>query len=163
MNTSMLLVAGVAVAMAVGLLGTIVPMMPGLAIVWVAGLVYGLVEGFGTLGIGAMAAMTVLLLLGQAASYALPHRAGVLAGAGRGSLRLGIAGAIVGFFVIPVLGLPIGALLGVLVGEQQRLGDWSKAWVATRRVAIGFGLGALAEFVAGVLMVVAWVIWVVLG
>lgn len=159
----MLLVAGVAVAMAVGLFGTIVPMMPGLAIVWAAGLVYGLVAGFGTLGIAVMGAMTLLLLLGEGASYVLPHRAGVLAGAGKRSLRLGIVGAIAGFFLIPVIGLPIGALVGVLVGEQQRLGDWSKAWQATRRVAIGFGLGALAEFAAGVLMVVAWVIWVTWG
>lgn len=163
MDTGTLLVVAVAAAMAVGLLGTIVPMMPGLAIIWVAGVVYGVADGFGTLGIAAMASMTLMLGLGLAASYALPHRAGVLAGAGRASLRLGIAGAVVGFFVIPVLGLPIGALLGVLVGEQRRLGDWSRAWVATRSVAIGFGLGALAEFGAGVLMVIAWVVWVRMG
>lgn len=159
----MLVVAGVIVAMAVGLFGTIIPMMPGLAIVWVAGLVYGLLTGFGALGIGAMVAMTVLLLLGMAASYVLPHRAGVLAGVGRGSLRLGIIGAIAGFFVIPVLGLPIGAVLGVLLGEQHRLGDWSTAWTTTRKVALGFGLGALAEFGAGVFMVMAWAVWALLG
>jgi uncharacterized protein YqgC (DUF456 family) len=148
--------------MVAGLIGTIVPLVPGLLIVWVAGLVYGLVEGFGTLGGVAFAVMTVLLVMGSAASYVLPHRAGVLAGAGKGSLRLGIVGAVVGFFVIPVLGLPIGAVAGVWLGERLRLGDWREAWGTTRRVVVGFGLGALAEFGAGALMFATWLIWVAL-
>jgi uncharacterized protein len=158
-----MLEVAVAIAMAVGLVGTIIPMMPGLAVIWIAGLAYGLIGEFGTLGAGAFAAMTVLLAMGTVASYALPHRAGVLAGAGRTSLRLGIAGAVVGFFVIPVLGLPIGAVLGVLLGEQRRLGDWGEAWATTRKVVVGFGLGALAEFVAGVLMVASWGVWAFAG
>jgi uncharacterized protein len=149
----------VAIAMAVGLVGTIVPLVPGLLIIWVAGLVYGLIEGFGTLGGVAFAVMTLLLAMGTAGSYVLPHRAGVLAGAGKTSLRLGLVGAVIGFFVIPVLGLPIGAVAGVLLGERQRLGDWGAAWGTTRKVVVGFGFGALAEFGSGALMFGTWLIW----
>jgi uncharacterized protein len=158
-----MLIAAVAIAMAVGLIGTIVPVMPGLAIIWVAGLVFGILDGFGTLGIAAFAAMTVLLVMGTAASYVIPHRTGKAAGADRQSLRLGILGGIVGFFVIPVIGLPIGAVLGVWVGEQRRLGDWGRAWATTRRVVLGFGIGLLLEFTCGVLMVASWGIWAAWG
>ena len=37
----------IALAMVVGILGTVVPLLPGLPIVWAAALVYGVVEGFG--------------------------------------------------------------------------------------------------------------------
>lgn len=159
----MLLVVGVALAMAAGLVGTLVPGVPGLLVILGAAVVYGVVEGFGTAGVVAMAVMVVLLVAGSVASYALPHRAGVVAGMGKQSLRLGILGAVVGMIVIPVLGLPIGAVLGVLLGEHARLGDWGAAWGTTRRVVVGFGLGALAEIGAGVLMIVAWIVWVIGG
>src|SRR5687768_4381989 len=90
----------VAVAMAVGLIGTVVPVLPGLLLIWAAALVYGLLAGFGTAGIVAFAVITMLLGIGMAMSYVLPKRAGERGGAGKTSLRLGVVGAIVGFFVI---------------------------------------------------------------
>jgi uncharacterized protein len=159
----MLLVAGLAALMVFGLVGTIVPGIPGLLVIFGAAIVYGAVEGFGGIGTTVTVLLAGLLLAGSAASYVLPHRAGVLAGVGRSSLRLGLVGAIAGLFLIPLLGLPIGAVLGVLVGEHHRLGDWGEAWGTTRKVVIGFGLGALAEFSAGVLMIIAWIVWVVAG
>ncbi len=149
----------VGVVMVLGLIGTIVPVMPGLVVILGAGIVYGVVDGFGATGLAAITAMAILFALGSVASYVLPHRAGVLAGVGKPSLRLGMLGGIVGLFAIPGLGLPIGAALGVLVGERRRLGDWSAAWATTRRVLVGFGLGALAEVLAGLAMIAAWAIW----
>ena len=154
-------VALVATVMAVGLVGTVVPVMPGLVLIWAAGLVYGLVSGFGTAGIVAFAVMTLLLVAGTVLSYTLPHRAGIQGGAARSSMMLGIVGAVIGMVVIPVLGLPIGAVLGVLLGEFRRLRQWPAAWATTKVVVIGFGKAALAEFLAGVAMIGAWVVWVV--
>ena len=45
------LVPLLAVVMAVGTVGTIVPLVPGISLVWTAGLVYGLVRGFGAGGV----------------------------------------------------------------------------------------------------------------
>lgn len=149
--------------MAVGLVGTIVPVMPGLAVVWAAGLVYGLVAGFGTTGTIAFAAMTALALLGTVATVVLPHRGGAARGAPTSSLLGGVAGAVVGVVVIPVLGLPIGAVVGVWLAETARLGDAGQAWRITMGVVIGFGLGALVEFCAGVVMIGCWIVWVLLG
>lgn len=153
----------VGVVMAVGLIGTVVPVMPGLLLIWGAGLVYGLLAGFGTVGMAAFVVMTALFAGGSVLSYVLPHRAGVQGGAAGSSLRLGIVGGVVGFFAIPVLGLPIGAVAGVLVGEYRRLGGWAPAWATTKRVLVGFGYAALAEFIAGLAMIGTWVGWVVLA
>ncbi|MCA1708963.1 MAG: DUF456 domain-containing protein [Actinobacteria bacterium] len=77
-------------------------------------------------------------------------------------MRIGILGGIVGFFVIPVVGLPVGAALGVFLAERSRTPDSAAAWHTTKELIVGFGLGVLAELVAGIGMVLVWVGWVIL-
>jgi hypothetical protein len=154
-------VAAIAAVMAVGLVGTVVPVMPGLLLMWGAALVYGLAAGWDVLGVIAFGLITVLLVGGMVLSAVVPHRAGVRGGVPKASLRLGIGGAVVGFFVIPVLGLPIGGVLGVMAGEYRRLGDWAAAWRTTSTVVVGFVKGALVELLAGLAILIVWIGWVV--
>ena len=151
----------VAAAMAVGLVGTVIPVMPGLVLMWGAALVYGLVAGFNGVGVLAFGVITALLLGGTVLTYVMPHRAGVRGGVPRSSLRLGIVGAVVGFFVIPVLGLPIGGVLGVMAGEYQRLGDSAAAWRTTKTVVVGFVKAAIVELLVGLAILGVWIAWVV--
>lgn len=151
----------IALVMAVGLVGTVVPVLPGLLLIWGAALVFGVVDGFGVAGVVAFTLISLLLVAGMSAGYILPKRAGERGGASKSSLRLGVIGAIVGFFALPIVGMPIGGVLGVLLGEYSRLGSWSPAWATTRRVLAGFGWAVLAEFTAGVAMIGTWAVWVV--
>lgn len=157
------LVALLALVMAVGAAGTIVPLVPGLSLVWAAGLVYGLVEGFGAVGAGAFTAMTVLAVAATAAGYLVPKRRATGAGAARATVWLGVAGAVVGFFAVPVVGLPVGGVLGIYVGERLRTRDAVAAWQATRATIVGFGIAALVQFGAALAMIAAWVVWVLAG
>lgn len=152
-----------ALVMALGLLGTVLPGLPGLALIWAAGLVYGLVDGFGAVGWTAFVAMTLLLAAGTAAKFVLPHRSGVAQGVPRATLALAAVLGVVGFFVIPVVGLPVGAVLGLLLGEYRRLGDLGPALRATRGVVVAFGVGVLVEIASGVAMITCWAAWVMLG
>jgi uncharacterized protein len=154
-------IALIGAIMVVGLVGTVVPVMPGLLLMWGAALLYGVLAGFSGVGYVAFGVITVLLAGGTALSYLVPHRAGVRGGVPKASLRLGIAGAVVGFFVIPVLGLPIGGVLGVMAGEYQRLGDWPAAWRTTKTVVVGFLKAALFEVLAGLAILGVWIGWVV--
>ena len=149
----------VALAMAVGIAGTLVPLLPGLALVWAAGLAYGLVEGFGRVGVVAFTVMTLLALAGALAGWAVPQRAAGKAGAARTSMWLAVTGAVVGFFAIPVVGAVIGALLGLYLGELGRTGDAASAWRTTRATVIGFGLGAIVQCAVAVLMAMTWAVW----
>jgi uncharacterized protein len=151
----------VAVAMAAGALGTVVPVLPGLALIWAAGLVYGLAVGFGAAGVAALSVMAVLAVGGTIAAYVVPQRRAASAGAARSSVWLGVAVAVVGFFVVPIVGLPLGGVLGIYVGEQARTRDPAAAWRATRATIAGFGIAALVQLAAALAMIVAWVVWVV--
>jgi uncharacterized protein len=157
------LVALVALAMVVGLVGTAVPFVPGLLLVWGAGLVYGLAEGFGTAGAVAFGLMTVLAVAGFVANLVLPPQRAEAGGAARTSVLAGLALGVVGVFVVPVVGLPLGAVAGVLLAEYGRTRSWGAAWEATKGVIVGFGLGVLAQLAAGLGMVACWIGWVVLG
>ena len=75
---------------------------------------------------------------------------------------LGVAGGVVGFFVVPVVGLPIGGVLGIYVGEHLRTGDPVAAWRATRATITGFGIAVLVQFAAALSMIAMWLVWVII-
>jgi uncharacterized protein len=148
--------------MAVGAVGTIVPLVPGISLVWGAGLVYGLDRGFGAVGVVAFAVMTGLAVAATVAGYVVPKRRARGAGAPRATVWLGVAGAVVGFFVVPIVGLPIGGVLGIYVGERLRTGDTVTAWRATRTTITGFGIAVLVQFAAALSMIALWLVWVII-
>ena len=147
-------------AMLAGIFGTVVPLLPGLPIVWAAAVVYALISDAGATGWLAFAVITAIAVAGIVLGTLLPHRRVVAAGVPRSSVIVGVVLGIVGFFVIPVIGLPIGAAAGILVAEKRRLDDWDAAAAATKSLLIGFGLGALLQFGAGVAMMAVWIVWV---
>ncbi len=153
----------VAVVMAVGLIGTVLPFLPGLGLIWLAAVAYGITTGFGAVGWVCLAVVTVVGAAGIAAGFVLPHRAARHAGAARISIVLGLLGAIVGFFVVPVVGFPLGGALGIYVAEQVRLHDLRAAGRATWATIVGFGVGSLAQLAAGLAMVGCWAVWVLAG
>ena len=154
-DTLLLLLGGLGVL--VGLFGTLVPVMPGLLLVLVA--TVGTLLAVGVEGAGGWAVVALLLLLGlagTAASTVLPARRAAADGAPTRSLVIAAAGALVGFVVLPVLGLVVGGVLGLLVAEQQRLGGWAPAWSSARRVLGAYGLGVLVEVLVGCVMGAVW-------
>ncbi len=149
--------------MLAGILGTVLPFFPGLPVVWVAALVYGLMAGFQMGGWVAFGIISVVFAAGMAAGFVLPHRRASAAGAPRSTMVVGLLVGIVGFFVVPVIGLPLGAAGGVMLAERSRLGDWAPAWASTKALIVGFGFGALAQLGAGLRMMLVWLLWVGAG
>jgi len=149
----------VAVVMVVGLMGVLLPVLPGLLLIWAAAVFYGFMVGFGTLGWAVVGLLTVLTVAGAIKSVVIPRRAAVESGAS-GWAQLGaLIGGVIGFFVIPVLGLILGALAGLLLVEYMLKGDWNEALVAVRGTAKGFGISVVIDLMLGIVMIVAWSVW----
>ncbi|MDH3679667.1 MAG: DUF456 domain-containing protein [Acidimicrobiia bacterium] len=149
----------VAVVMVVGLAGTIVPVLPGLAVVWGATLVYGLLVGFDVVGASIVAVSSLLLLASAVTGFVIPKRSADGADVGRWSQLIALVAAIVGFFVVPVVGLVLGALIGLFLAEYANHRTAAAAWTATVAVAKGFGLSALVDLALGVVMITLWGAW----
>src|SRR4030067_1709211 len=80
------------VIMGVGLLGLIVPIFPGITIIWLAALGYGVVTGFTTLGWVLFAVITVLLIVGATIDNVLMGAREHKEGAAWSPAVLGMAG-----------------------------------------------------------------------
>lgn len=148
-----------AIVMVVGLCGVVVPVLPGLALIWFTAVIYGFVVGFGTVGIGVMAALTALVVAGLVKGIVIPRRRAAMSGASGWSQLGGVIGAVFGFFIIPVLGVIVGALAGVLLVEAWIRRNWGDAWTATAALAKGFGISVLIDFGLGLVMIGLWSIW----
>jgi len=152
----------IGLAMAVGLVGVIIPVIPGLLLVGLAGLGWAiLADGTGAWIVFGF--MVAVLAVGTAAKYVLPSRTLRQAGAPSSTLVLGAIGGIVGFFVIPVLGILVGAVAGIYIGEFRRLADRRAAGRSTLATLRAIGIGLLIELLAGVLAVAIWFVSVLAG
>lgn len=150
-----------AVAVAVGVVGTVVPLVPGSALVAAAVLIWAAVTATAT-GWVLAAVAVALLMTGAGLKYVVPERRLRRAGVPRRSLIAGAAVGVVGFFVVPVLGLVLGFLLGVVAAESQRLGSLAAARRSTGLAVRAVGLAAALELAFAVLAAGAWAAGVVL-
>jgi uncharacterized protein YqgC (DUF456 family) len=150
----------VALAIAVGLAGIVVPVLPGSVLVLGAILVWA-VETGGTTAWAVFGVAAVVLLVGNVVKYLLPNRRLKDAGIPASTQWVGAVLGIVGFFVIPVVGLFIGFVLGIYLAEYRRLGGRA-AWPSTKHSLKAVGLSILIELAAGLVATCAWVTGVVL-
>lgn len=155
---SLTVVVVTAAVMLAGLLGVVLPFAPGLPLIWAAAVGSWWIAGMGAAGWVTTAVVTTLLAAAVAARFVLPSRGARSGGAPTSSLWTGLVGAVVGFFVVPVLGFVLGGVAGILVAERRRLGDWRPARRTTVAALRGYGMSVLVEIGAGVAMVATWAV-----
>jgi uncharacterized protein len=145
----------VGLAILAGLVGVVVPALPGLLLCWAAVLVWALVErtaaAWTVLGVA-----SALFVVSQVVKYLVPGRRMRAAGVPWQSLAAGGLLGIVGFFVIPVVGAALGFVGGVYGAERLRLGTHEAAWPSTLQALRAVGLSILIELGAGLLIAAAW-------
>jgi uncharacterized protein YqgC (DUF456 family) len=145
----------VGLAILVGLVGVVVPVLPGALLVWAAVLVWALLVR-STLGWVVLAVATLSTVAAQIVKYVIPDRQLRAAGVPRRSIVLGGLLALVGFFVIPVVGLVIGFVGGVYLAERRRLRDHAAARRATMLAARAAGVALLVELAGALLAALSW-------
>lgn len=145
----------VALVCLVGILGTVLPVLPGDWLVGGAVLVWALVERT-PWGWAAAVVGVLVLVAGHVLTWLIPGRRLRDAGIPTWVLLLGGAVGIVGFFVVPVVGLPLGFVLGVYAAEQLRHRAHGPAWASTVEAMKGTGLAVLISFTAAVLATAVW-------
>jgi uncharacterized protein len=151
----------VALVIAIGLIGIVVPLLPGILLVYAAILVWALVEHNVTSWV-TLAVVTVLIGATTLTKYMWPMKRMRAADVGTLTLLAGAVLGIVGFFVIPVVGLVIGFVLGVYLAELANRRDQRLAWVSTKHALKGVALSVGVELAGGLLATMAWVFGVYL-
>jgi len=141
------------VLMALGLIGTLLPVIPGPTVILAAAILHQIMLGTGkSLGWWNIAALVLLTLL----SYGLEFAAGYFGAKRFGATKWGAFGAVIGaiaglFFPFP--GLIAGPILGAIAGELvagERLVSAGRAGWGT---LLGNLVGMLGKLTIGLVMV----------
>ncbi|MBC3992878.1 DUF456 domain-containing protein [Streptomyces sp. AC563] len=145
-----------------GLVGVVLPGVPGPLIVWAGVLWWSMAEQT-SVAWALLAGATAALLLNQALRWLLPARGMRGSGITRGTLLLAACTAGVGFIVLPVIGAAPGFLAGLYAAERVRLGAHGPAWFSTRDALRAIGFAVLVELVICLLVTSAWLAAVLFG
>lgn len=148
-----------AAVIVIGIVGTVVPLLPGLALVWVAALAWGLITSFGTAGLVAMSAITMLFGTGVYVSLRIPQKSAAAEGLSIRGTIFGVVLAIAVGIVIPVVGIPLGFVIGVWIVRIADTGDASAAFSSALATTLALLRASAAQFGIGVAMGAVWLLW----
>jgi uncharacterized protein YqgC (DUF456 family) len=154
-GTAVSVIAGIAIA--IGVFGVVIPVLPGLLLSWAGVLFWALLgDAPGTVKWVVLIVATLVAVLGALIKYLVPGKRLKAAGIPNSALLAGGLLGLVGFFVVPVVGLILGFVLGVYLTERTRLGP-GQAWPSTKQALGAAGLAMLIEFTAALGVAVVWV------
>ncbi len=145
--------------MLVGLFGLVIPVFPGIIVIWLAVLAYGLAAGFGTLGGWMFALITLLTIGGMLVDNVLMGAGAKKSGASWLGMAVALAGFFIGALIVPVVGGLVLGPLALFAFEYYRHRNRDKALDTVKGLAAGWGLSFLARFAIGVMMIILWAVW----
>lgn len=146
----------------IGILGLVVPVLPGLLLCLAGVLLWAWEVGTSTSWI-VFGCCVAVAATGWVVQFLVPNRRLKSAGVPGFAKLAGLIGAVVGFFVIPYVGMFIGFPAGVFVAEQARLRNAGRAWVATKAAVRAVLTSIGIELAAAVLVSWIWIVGVVLS
>lgn len=150
----------------VGILGIILPILPGSITILIGLLVWAIFAGSGW-SWAALAVGGIPLLIGMISGWILTKRGLDKREIPNWPIIVAALAGIVGILVIPVLGLPIGFVIGLIVAEYVRLKDWRAAldtsWIAIKSLGIGMIIELACAFFAVAVLAVSMLVHFLTG
>jgi uncharacterized protein len=164
------------VLMFVGLLGSVLPGLPGVTLIFLSALVYTTLTDFRTVGVAILIILFIFAAIAFVADFVATSYGARRFGASNwgtvGAAIGGIAGAVIGLLFLGIgslFGLILGTIAGVFLGEylkrtrqgQQGPGstgaDWRLASHAAGGVLVGYLASALIQGLLGLTSVILFV------
>ncbi|GAA6525728.1 DUF456 domain-containing protein [Intrasporangium sp. DVR] len=151
----------VLVVMIVGTVGIVVPVLPGLLLVWAATLLWAATSQ-STGGWVVFGLATAIYAMGLVSQYVIPGRRMRATGVDSRILAVALVAAVVGLFVIPLVGAPIAFVGTVYLLERAKHRRHDRAWTATRHAVRAVMLNMGIELLTALLIIGTWAIGVFL-
>jgi len=136
-----------AVLMIVGLLGIILPFLPGLPVAWLGFFIYAIGTSWDHISVTTIIVFAILTVL----SFAFDFIAPMLGAKQYKASKWGILGTFIGFtigiFIFGVWGIILGPLLGALIGELIAGKPADQAFKSALGALVGFIFGNLFKII----------------
>jgi uncharacterized protein len=145
------------------LVGLIMPIFPGLVVMWLFALVYALLQSLAGRMTGwdwlLFALITILMLVGSVVDNIIIARKMRDHFIPWGSIIFAFAASLIAsIFFTPLIGLA-ATPLALFVAEFRRLKDRDLAITSTKAYMIGWGWAFGARFLIGLVMIGFWMLW----
>jgi uncharacterized protein len=150
-------------ALIVGLVGLIVPVFPGLVVMWLGTLLYAILQNAAGNMTGwkwfLFGVITVLMISGSIVdNLIIAYKMRDKYVPWSSILFAFAAGIIASLFFTPLIGL-VAAPVGLFLAESRRLKDRDAAVDSTKAYMIGWGWAFGVRFLIGLTMIGFWILW----
>lgn len=146
------------VVMLIGLIGCLLPFLPGPALIWLGALFYAWTTSFQGVGWGTLALLFALMLAAVTSGFWVSAIRQRQAGVSLYGALLSLVLGIVGLAIFSLPGLLIGSIIGATAPDYIRYHDWRRSLRLTRSALVSYMIGAVVEFGLGVLMILIFLI-----
>jgi hypothetical protein len=150
-------IAGMIIAVVfftVGVMGTVLPALPGAPLIWLGMLIYGFFVKFQNLPWTFYAAQGLAVVL----IFLVDYLAGIWGarryGGSRGAILGSILGGLLGVLLLGPFGLIFGPFIGAVAGELYQRSSLEKAFQVGFGTVIGFLGGTVLKLVVELIMIV---------
>ncbi|MEI7025447.1 DUF456 domain-containing protein [Paenibacillus sp. y28] len=145
---------------AIGMAGTVYPVLPGALAIYAAFFVYGWFFSFEKFGIWFWLIQTTIFIGLMVADYIVSALGVKKFGGTRASVIGSTIGIIVGPFVIPVIGLLAGPFVGAFIGEALTGAGLRQSAMAGLGGLVGFLGSVVVKVIFQLLMIILFVVWI---
>jgi len=152
MGTTLLIIF-CSILMVVGLIGVVIPFLPGIPLAWLGFFIYALGTGFDKISITTIVVFFILMLFTLALDFVAP----MLGARKYKASKYGIAGVFLGFmvgiFVFGFWGILLGPFIGAFLGELIAKKETSRAFKSALGALVGFIAGTLFKLIIILIMI----------
>lgn len=139
----------------IGLLGTLIPILPGLGLIFIGILIFAIATNFTAISLATVITCGVVALLASLASYFAGAITAKATGASRHAVAGALIGGVLGIFAGP-LGIPIGTFLGALLGALSDGRSLKKSVQTARHAMIGMLSAVVLQFIIGLSLILTF-------
>ena len=147
-----------AIIMAAGLIGCIIPALPGPPLVFLGAIYYAWQTGWKEISWPSLSFLFVLMLVGATSNFWLSFLGARKSGASVWTSVAAFIGGIVGMIFLSLPGLFIGALGAIALLEYSQHKDWRKVLNAGKGYLAGYLLSIVVELAVCILMIFVFLI-----
>ncbi|QIA27024.1 DUF456 domain-containing protein [Thermaerobacter sp. PB12/4term] len=142
------------IGIAAGLVGTLIPALPGIPLIFLSIAGYAVATGLREITGTALLVMLLATITGMALEYGLGPAAARRRGASRAAFWGAMAGGVIGTVILGPLGILLGPLAGAVLGELGSGRTWQQALSTGWTTAVGLVAGLALELLIGLAMAI---------
>jgi len=155
--TDLLLFIGTLIVMLIGLAGCLLPVIPGVPVIWAAAFLYGILTDFEVIGRDYLLLFGILAVLSQLLDWLAGTYGARKLGAGKWGMIGALVGTVIGFIIGNLVGVIVVPLVGAIVFELLAGKETKSALKAGFGTFLGFVAGVLLKVGLGVVMIVVFI------